>query len=174
MTKPNDSSQTCPCGSQRTYSQCCGTLHSGKALAASAEALMRSRYSAFVQKNSDYLIRTHCDSNVSLNSEESILKKQQEIESSFNHQQWLSLRIIHANAGRNVDITSTVEFVAFFTQPSAHRQDMIIEQLHELSYFKKINQAWFYTHGKILPPIKIGRNEPCPCGTGKKFKQCHA
>jgi preprotein translocase subunit SecA len=20
---------------------------------------------------------------------------------------------------------------------------------------------------------KIGRNDPCPCGSGKKFKQCH-
>jgi uncharacterized protein YecA (UPF0149 family) len=22
-------------------------------------------------------------------------------------------------------------------------------------------------------PPKVGRNEPCPCGSGKKFKHCH-
>jgi preprotein translocase subunit SecA len=26
-------------------------------------------------------------------------------------------------------------------------------------------------HQRDVP--KIGRNEPCPCGSGKKYKQCH-
>ena len=26
--------------------------------------------------------------------------------------------------------------------------------------------------GTIIKPKKIGRNEPCPCGSGKKYKFC--
>ena len=48
----------CPCGSGRAYAACCGRLHSGAENAASAETLMRSRYSAYVLKLEDYLLAT--------------------------------------------------------------------------------------------------------------------
>ncbi|QCO66706.1 hypothetical protein E4582_13615 [Luteimonas yindakuii] len=47
----------CPCGSGRGYAACCGPVHAG-ALAADAEALMRSRYSAYVREDADYLLRS--------------------------------------------------------------------------------------------------------------------
>ena len=47
----------CPCGSPRAYGECCGALHAG-APAADAEALMRSRYSAFVVGDRDYLLQS--------------------------------------------------------------------------------------------------------------------
>ena len=45
--KPAD---TCPCGSGKPYAACCGPLHAGEKPAPTAEALMRSRYAAYVLK----------------------------------------------------------------------------------------------------------------------------
>jgi SEC-C motif-containing protein len=46
--------------------------------------------------------------------------------------------------------------------------------LHEKSRFIKEEGKWFYLNGTVMPRIsvKIGRNEPCPCGSGKKYKKC--
>ena len=49
---------TCPCGTGRGYDDCCGRYHRGESAAPTAEALMRSRYSAFVRQDADYLLRT--------------------------------------------------------------------------------------------------------------------
>ena len=49
---------------------------------------------------------------------------------------------------------------------------------HEVSVFKKINNEWKYVAGEVIPTTitrvgaKVGRNDPCPCGSGKKYKQC--
>lgn len=51
---PND---PCPCGRGLKYKKCCGALHRGQS-AATPEALMRSRYSAYVVKNVDYIMKT--------------------------------------------------------------------------------------------------------------------
>ncbi|MFF1816809.1 YchJ family protein [Kribbella sp. NPDC058245] len=48
----------CPCGLPATYADCCGALHNGTRTAATAEQLMRSRYSAFVVGDTAYLLRT--------------------------------------------------------------------------------------------------------------------
>ena len=48
----------CPCGSGLTYAEDCGRLHDGAAVAATAEQLMRSRYSAFAVGDAGYLLTT--------------------------------------------------------------------------------------------------------------------
>ena len=50
---------------------------------------------------------------------------------------------------------------------------------HETGYFKKVDGNWMYSVGSVKPMTvvregaKIGRNDPCPCGSGKKYKHCH-
>ncbi|HET6419966.1 MAG TPA: YchJ family metal-binding protein, partial [Geobacteraceae bacterium] len=46
--------EMCPCGSGRTYEDCCGALIKGASPAGTAEQLMRSRYSAYVKVETDY------------------------------------------------------------------------------------------------------------------------
>jgi SEC-C motif domain protein len=59
-----------------------------------------------------------------------------------------------------------VEFAAFYKNSK-------IEQLHENSKFIYENGQWYYLDGILLDPIKITRNEPCWCGSIKKYKKCH-
>jgi len=136
----------CPCGSGRPLAHCCGRYHAGEP-APGAEALMRSRYSAFVLKLSDYLSETWHPSTrpPALNVEQDDVA-------------WQRLQIIDSGE-------DWVEFAAFYEGG----------QLHERSRFVREAGRWFYLDGEILPPIKEerpGRNAPCPCGSGKKYKRC--
>ena len=104
-------SPLCPCGSALEYSSCCQPYLAGAQLAPDPSQLMRSRYSAFVMKDADYLIKTWHPS----------CQAQQfraDLENGFTRTQWQGLTVF---AG---------------TRPL------------------------------------IGRNDPCPCGSGKKFKKC--
>ncbi|NOQ76434.1 MAG: YchJ family protein [Methylococcaceae bacterium] len=147
----------CPCKSNKTYKACCQPLHDGHLRANSAEQLMCSRYSAFVLKNTDYLIATlHPDKREA--DDETVLKQ------TMAQTQWLGLKIIaHHPNGK----TASVEFAAFFQGESE------LEQLHERSHFINENAHWFYVDGEILPAIKLSRNDLCFCGSGKKVKKCH-
>ncbi len=120
---------------------------------------MRSRYCAFYLRDSQYLFDTLYPAKRQPN-EKSLLDK------SINDTEWLGLKIVDTDAGKSKDSEGKVEFVAFY-------QGDGIEQLHERSNFKKENDQWFYVDGTHLPPIKIGRNDDCFCGSGKKFKKCH-
>lgn len=146
--------QMCPCGSGNTYSACCEPLHRGDYPAATAEALMRSRYCAYVLKLGDYLRATWHAST-----------RPTELDTSRDDAPWQRLQIIDTVAGSETDDDGVVEFTAHFTGG----------QLHERSRFVKEEGRWFYVDGDILPPVaaaKVGRNEPCPCDSGKKFKRC--
>ena len=153
----SDNTKKCPCISGNPYSACCQPLHEGKLTASSAEQLMCSRYSAFVLKNIPYLIATLHPSKRE-EDDEPVLKK------TMDETQWLGLKIIKHKPTGN---TATVEFIAF------HQGKSEIEQLHEKSNFVVENKHWFYVDGEILPPVKLSRNEPCFCGSGKKVKKCH-
>jgi SEC-C motif-containing protein len=148
--------QRCPCGSAKAYSACCEPLHRGDATAATAEALMRSRYSAYVLKLGDYLNATWHGSTRPAN-----------LDISHDQTPWQRLQIIDTVAGRETDEEGVVEFAAHFAGG----------QLHERSRFVKEDGQWFYLDGEILPPLaaaKVGRNDPCPCGSGRKYKKCCA
>jgi len=109
------------------------------------EQLMRSRYDAFVRMDADYLAKTTTQ-NDPINM------------SNYEDIEWLKLEVIEAKYDE-------VEYKAYY------REYGKIYLIHELSKFVKKGTKWFYDSG-IMFDTKIHRNEPCPCGSGKKYKQC--
>ena len=159
-TSTYDSSLPCPCGNPKTFGECCGPYIQGKRPAPTAEALMRSRYTAYCTKNINYLLKTQHPKHQKLNS-------RQQIATTAQTTNWAGLTVIDREQGQATDTTGIVEFVALY------RVGNSVAQLHERSRFLKEGNQWFYTDGDILPPFQPKRNEPCWCGSGKKFKHCH-
>jgi SEC-C motif domain protein len=147
----------CFCGSNQNYSDCCLPFINQEKLPLTAEALMRSRYSAFNVANVDYLIDT-------LLPEKRQHDDRQKIQNTIDNTHWLGLKIIST---RELE-KNNVEFIAFFQE-----KNNSIGQLHEKSNFIQCDKKWFYTDGLHLPEIKLKRNELCFCGSGKKTKKCH-
>jgi len=153
----------CPCGSGRAYAECCEPYVSGAALAPTAEALMRSRYTAYAVGELDHLERTQVAGDWDRASAESWAK----------NSQWTGLDVVSVEAGGPEDEAGVVEFVARFELsgvPQEHR---------ETARFGRRDGNWVYLEGDVRggEPVrreapKIGRNEPCPCGSGKKYKKC--
>lgn len=121
---------TCPCGSGNTYNQCCRPYHDGKA-APTAQALMRSRYSAYVLRNGAYLHRSWHSS--TRPNRKSLLQ--------LPPTDWLGLEIVHAQQGGEHDTTGTVEFIA------RYRDGTQSGQLHETSRFVREGGRWYYVDG---------------------------
>lgn len=151
----------CPCGSGRAYEECCGICLSGSAPAQDPETLMRSRYTAFCRRDADYLIAT-LDPETTGGRPELV---RQELDSTMAATQWLGLRVLCS--GMEGPDKGWVEFAAFYRQGEA------FGQLHERSSFCRRDGRWLYRDGRMLPPLQLGRNEPCFCGSGKKVKKCH-
>jgi len=118
---------------------------------------MRSRYSAFVLRDIDYLARSWHPST----RPESF---------DLDHTpQWTGLEIRATSGGSGMDDTGTVEFVARYRNSSG------IGVQHETSRFVREDGHWLYVDGTIHPPVTApagGRNAPCSCGSGLKFKRC--
>jgi SEC-C motif-containing protein len=155
----------CLCGSEKTFSACCEPFLNGGSIAPTAEALMRARYSAYATANIDFIERTtHSSARTDFN-QESARKWAEE-------SQWHGLEILNVSEGNAEDAEGSVEFIATYSQ-----QDEKIQH-HELATFRKEDGAWTFVDGRILrQPFhrdqpKIGRNDPCPCGSGKKYKKC--
>ena len=156
----------CHCGSNRAYSSCCGLFLENKAKPETAEQLMRSRYTAFVMNHMDYITQTHHPSSRSSVDTQANTAWSTEAD-------WIGLEILKTVGGQAEDLRGQVEFVA------RYRRAGVTEEHHELSDFKKENGVWFFFDGKIVgkeafvrPEPKVGRNDPCPCGSGAKFKKC--
>lgn len=151
--------EICPCGSKKQYQYCCQKYLLGKATVETAEKLMRSRYTAFCQGNIDYLIAT-------LHPERRTQSDRAELTKTINNTEWLGLTIIDTNKGKKNDSIGYVEFEAIYriNEP---------KQLHERSKFIKSDGKWFYVEGNILPGTIPKRSEPCWCGSGVKYKNCH-
>ena len=158
-----DTDTLCPCGTLRDYSNCCGPIHSGLAKAESAEQLMRSRFSAFSRENIDYIVDT-THHNYIANSDKA------EIEKSVMRFKWLRLDILNKKAGTTADKHGIVEFTAHFVDTLTGQTGSVTER----SNFLKVKDKWFYTDGETKQQqAKVRRNDPCWCGSGKKFKKCH-
>jgi len=157
--------ESCPCGSGRDYKDCCGPFLAGKANPSTAEELMRSRYSAYAKKAVDYIIGT-CLIDEEHGIDEEGTKKWAEKST------WLGLTILNTEKGGASDEEGMVEFKAGYIL------DGLKENHHEKGYFKKKDGKWLYLDGEIIPETirregpKVGRNDPCPCGSGKKYKKC--
>lgn len=158
--------QLCHCGSGQPYSSCCAPYIKGEAIAPSAEALMRSRYSAYVEHAIDYLGET-------LHPEHRADWDRDATRRWSEGAEWLGLQVVSTEAGQLGDTEGWVEFIADFKdQGKAQRH-------HERSRFLNQDGRWYYVDGEVPKPQtrrheapKVGRNDPCPCGSGKKFKKC--
>ncbi|MBP2301007.1 YchJ family protein [Azospirillum picis] len=151
----------CPCGSGRAYDDCCGPILAG-APAATAEALMRSRYTAFVRGDIDHIERT-------LAPEKQDGFRRSEAEQVARECEWKGLNVIRAAEDGD---SGTVEYLLQFVRDGEELP------LHERANFRRENGVWFYVDGVLNPKeaprrvVKVGRNDPCPCGSGRKHKAC--
>jgi SEC-C motif-containing protein len=141
----------CPCQQQqanaRSYQQCCEPFHQGET-PATAEQLMRSRFSAYVLGLSQYVRDTW---------HPSTRPNGLDLSPDAN---WLKLDIVKAH-------DKQVHFRAFF------KDDNEFAVLEETSNFVLENDHWFYVNGTTdTYTIELGRNDVCLCGSGKKFKKC--
>ena len=156
----------CPCGSIKGYENCCGPLINGEKNAETAEALMRSRYTAYTRAEIEYLLNTLHPSKKDAYDSESLRKWSEESD-------WHGLEIIETEKGGEEDDTGTVEFIARYTEKGKSSEH------HEIADFQKQDGKWFFYDGKAPRPTtfvrktpKTGRNDPCPCKSGKKYKKC--
>ncbi|MFB9236579.1 YchJ family protein [Plantactinospora siamensis] len=116
----------CPCGTGQPYVDCCGPLHAGRAAAATAEQLMRSRYSAFALGEPAYLLETWAAT-----TRPARLELDPE-------QRWFRLDIVAADRGGLLDSVGTVEFDAHY------RTGGRPGTLHERSRFVRTDGRWRY------------------------------
>ena len=157
----------CPCGSGLDYGECCEPYIKGTKSPPTAEALMRSRYSAYVKCEISYIVSTCSPES---KDEEKIDEK--ETRKWAESSTWQKLEVVSSDKGGAADSEGTVEFKAHFEQDGAKHIH------HERASFEKVNDKWYYSAGKILieqvrrAAPKVGRNAPCPCGSGKKYKHC--
>lgn len=124
--------KTCFCGSNLDYTQCCEPFHHGTQNAPTAQILMRSRYSAYVSKNADYLLSTWYKST-----------RPKALDFSQENVTWQKLEILHTKKGGEKDDKGRVEFKAFYEQ---NGQTLL---MHEISRFKKFGGKWFYVDGIV-------------------------
>lgn len=153
---------TCPCGSGTDYAACCEPVIQGKK-SPSPEAVMRARYTSFVLPDIKFLGESLHPSNRSDYDEDAVKKWAEEA-------QWMGLEIVDASENGN---KGNVEFIASF------KQDGVTRKHHELAEFRKVEDKWFFWDGKMADvkqikreAPKVGRNDPCSCGSGKKYKKC--
>ncbi|WP_086600106.1 YchJ family protein [Streptomyces swartbergensis] len=123
------STRSCPCGLLVAYGDCCGRYHSGSAAAPTAEALMRSRYCAFVKGDAGYLLRTWHP-----RTRPGTLELDPRT-------RWTGLEILDTSDGSAFHSGGTVEFRASYRGGS----------LHERSRFERVDGAWVYVDGEFLP-----------------------
>lgn len=159
--------QLCPCCSGKNYADCCESFVTEARLAPTAEEVMRARYSAYAKGGIAFIVssthpqrRAECD--------------EKAIRSWSENSEWTGFEIVSVEKGGAADDEGVVEFIAHFTE------DRIKKTLHESAQFEKVDGAWYYLDSKIHPqkPFvkpaeeKVNRNDPCPCGSGKKYKKC--
>ena len=155
----------CPCGSGLEYAECCEPFIKGDKLPETAEKLMRSRYSAYATINVDYLHSTLHPDHQADHDVNAARKWAADSD-------WLGLEIISTAEGGEDDATGIVEFRANYREKGKNKA------LHEVSRFEKVDGRWTYVDGEMPRPEtivntrKVGRNDPCPCGSGKKYKKC--
>jgi SEC-C motif domain protein len=157
--------EACPCDLGQDYKACCGRYHSGE-LPPTASALMRSRYSAFVLNDSQYIKKTMHG--------QALAEHNQGQRSSWGKKDtWQKLELIDSSCGTESYSEGSVEFKAYY------ERDGVVHVLHEKSQFVKIKGQWLYCSGEqVVPKIeqavsgKVARNDPCPCASGKKYKKC--
>jgi SEC-C motif-containing protein len=160
----NDQVQRCPCTSGALFADCCQPIISGERESRTAEELMRARYSAFATGAIDFIVAsTHA-------------RTRPEIEIPYitewsQTSTWRGLQIFDTKL-----VTEDKAYVSFEAQFSQDGKD---RSHREKSLFEREDGRWFFVTGEELknPTVRyetprIGRNDPCPCGSNKKYKKC--
>ena len=154
------------------YSDCCQPLHQGVKIADSSEALMRSRYSAFVKVLPDYIIET------TVPAQQSLLDRQA-IKEWAEQTNWAGLQIINHNP-KVSKRHAQVEFKAYYHDDQLGSPRLSAH--HELSTFVKIaphnsqtqqqnsKTVWYFLDPTTA--LNMTQKQPCICGSGEKFKRC--
>lgn len=155
----------CVCHSGYAAADCCEPYLNREKIPQTAEALMRSRYAAYVLGVVDYIKET---------STGPALEGFDEAEAKgfIKEVKFLGLDILQTLRGGEADEDGVVEFVFHYSF-----KDKSYSQ-HEISHFVKKDGAWLFEDSEVNPKgetvkvVKVGRNDPCPCGSGKKHKKC--
>ncbi len=145
----------CPCGRSADYEACCGRVIEGAARPPRAVDLMRSRYTAFVLHRADWLAATVPEPPV----------PGARSDYDFDAREWTGLEVRRVEAGKATDEEGRVEFRATYTLEGREQAH------HERSDFHRVDGRWLYVGGETLDAA-VGRNAPCPCGSGRKHKRC--
>lgn len=153
-----NSDTPCPCGAPR-YSECCQPHLDGQSPAESPEALMRSRYSAYVHIRPQYLFDTRHSSTRNK-------RTVQELEQNCKAMDFQSLTILQATPPHDQDKEAYVEFRAVF------RKNEEWGFTQEKSRFFKENGQWFFVDSQFNAP-QLKDSDPCWCPEGQNFGQCH-
>ncbi|MEY8198861.1 MAG: YchJ family metal-binding protein [Colwellia sp.] len=156
----------CPCGSTLLFNACCQRYITQKTYPSTAEQLMRSRFSAYATKKSQYIFETYA-------AVQRLKQSVIEIQTWADECIWLALKIHESEK-------NTVDFSAYYVV------DNTLCELREKSNFTLEQGQWRYIDGNITVNneiVSIKRNEVCPCNNyptawsvkkGKKFKHCCA
>jgi len=159
---PPRGEQPCPCGTGKTFALCCEPILKQQRPASTAEELMRSRFTAHVAHDWVHLHRTYAKT----------ASEPYAADDESGGRNWTRLAI-HAHEPSNRPDTAFVDFTAYYREGEAEHA------LHEKAEFQRIEGKWLYTRAVRQGPApikstqaKVGRNDPCPCGSGKKYKQC--
>jgi SEC-C motif-containing protein len=135
---------TCPCQSERDYAECCQPYHQGQKLPPTALELMRSRYCAYALKEVDYIVASEVGA------------QKAAISAWAERAEFVALRVLE----------HTHLMVRF---EADYELDGQLHTQRETSWFERHpEQGWMFVPGNP----KAGRNDPCPCGSGQKFKKC--
>ena len=162
-TAANATDQPCPCGSGLTFDSCCQPILLRAKVAATAEQLMRSRFTAHALHDFEHLHRTYLPT-----AHQPYVAEPEEAP----RMNWTRL-VIHAHEPGAKPDTAFVDFTAY------HRDEAGEHAHHEKSEFLRVGGEWYFARPVREGPAplksahpKVGRNDPCLCGSGKKFKHC--
>ncbi len=158
--------ELCPCGSGLAFGDCCKRVLAGKKRADTAERVMRARYSAYVTGDIAFLGK-------SLVSADRAAFDSDGARAWSEKADWQGLEIVSTERGQSDDADGVVEFVARYLM------DGVEQAHHERATFVRESGAWCYAGGRVIgvdpyrrETPKVGRNDPCGCGSGKKYKKC--
>jgi SEC-C motif-containing protein len=169
----------CACGSLKTYSTCCEPFITGKSYPETAEQLMRSRYTAYTLNDINYIKKTLAPES----------QKDFDVKASKEwaaNAEWLGLKISSVKKGAATDTEGIIDFTVTYKESGKKLEH------HEISEFRKDNNGhWLFVDGDahtheegqghhhhvkqetvVRAGPKVGRNDPCVCGSGKKYKKC--
>lgn len=156
----------CPCDSGRPLAECCGPIIAGERPADTPEALMRARYTAYAQVAMDFLLTSIHPDHREDHDEDGVRRWAEQSE-------WHSLEVLATEAGGPDDETGRVEFACEYSLGDERRRH------HEDALFERHDGDWYFVSGEpvtakpfVRESPKVGRNDPCPCGSGRKYKRC--